>query len=104
MNERPTIRLLVDGRRMQCKDIPDAAVLDAVRIPGDPGRWRMSWDVQQALEMVVGPLPDNLFRAKIRSLFARKILGGCACGCRGDFHLVTDCQGGVYCCLDEPAA
>lgn len=101
--EPPTIRL-IDGRRMQCKDIPDEAVLNAVRIQGDPGRWRMSWEVQAALEVAVGPVPDNLFRAKIRSLFRRRILGGCDCGCRGDFHLVAECQGGVYCCRDEAAA
>ncbi|WP_330335636.1 hypothetical protein OHS33_39045 (plasmid) [Streptomyces sp. NBC_00536] len=97
--ERPTIRLIA-GRRMQCKDIPDDTLRDAVR--RTPQRWplrpgtvptRMSWDVHAELETVTGPIPDKLFLAKIRRLFAKGILGGCDCGCRGDFHLIEECRG-----------
>jgi hypothetical protein len=86
--ERPTIRL-VDGRRMQCKDIPDEAFLEAVRrCPGSPllGA-RNRWEVHAELEVTAGSLPENLFLAKTRRLIARGLIDGCACGCRGDFTL-----------------
>ncbi|MET9528203.1 hypothetical protein [Streptomyces coeruleorubidus] len=98
--ERPTIRL-VNGRRMQCKDIPDEAVCDAVRRvqPSGPAApWRMRWDVQAELEARIGPIPEKLFLAKVRRLFAKKLLGGCDCGCRGDYHLIEECQGDPYIC------
>lgn len=81
--------------RMQCKDIPDAAMLEAVRRA--PGIWRLSWDVHDELEELVGPAPPRLFRAKIAKLIARGLLGGCACGCRGDFHLPEECGSSVCC-------
>lgn len=87
----PTLRQMPDGRLMQCKDIPDAVFLGAVRnTPGVndwPGSWRMRWDVQTALEAVVGSLPEKLFLAKARKLMARGLLCGCDCGCRGDYLL-----------------
>ena len=97
--ERPTIRL-VDGRRMQCKDIPDAVLLDAIRrSPGTSSQnWRMRWDVQAELEVVVGPVPENLFLAKMRRLLARGLVGGCDCGCRGDYHLPEECGDPGRCC------
>lgn len=96
---------LVDGRPMQCKDIPDQLFIDAVRrTPAPfgnmrPGAWRMRWDVQHELEKTTGPIPEKLFLAKASKLFARKILGGCSCGCRGDYHLIEDCEHPDQCCL-----
>jgi hypothetical protein len=93
--ERPTIRH-VGGRRMQCKDIPDAAVCDAIRDTpgtGEPAAapWRMRWDVQAALEATTGPIPERLFLAKMRRMVAKGLVGGCDCGCRGDYHLTEEC-------------
>lgn len=98
LSETPNIRL-IDGRRMQCKDIPDEVFLDAVRrTPGTAsGNWRMRWNVQSALESVIGPVPENLFLAKARRLFAKGLLGGCDCGCRGDYHLPQECNA-YNCC------
>lgn len=76
---------LVNGRRMQCKDIPNDVFLDAVRRAGEPGKWRLRRDVHGLLEQQVGPVPENLFMAKARKLIARGLMDGCACGCRGDF-------------------
>ncbi|MER7937873.1 MULTISPECIES: hypothetical protein [unclassified Streptomyces] len=84
------------GRLMQCKDIPDTAVCDAIRrTPGTgapaPAPWRMRWDVQAELERTTGPIPERLFLAKMRRLFAKGLVGGCDCGCRGDYHLTEEC-------------
>lgn len=88
---------------MQCKDIPDDVFLDAVRLtPGtSASNWRMRWDVQEHLEAALGPIPENLFLAKARRLCHRGLLGGCPCGCRGDYHLPEDCNA-MNCC--EPKA
>lgn len=87
------IRYMPDGRLMQCKDIPDEVFLDAVRrTPGAIGvNERLRWIVQEKLEAVTGPIPENLFLAKARRLIARGLLKGCPCGCRGDYHLPEDC-------------
>lgn len=88
----PQIRMIGD-RRMQCKDIPDETFLDAVRrTPAcdgtlNPESWRMRWNVHEELERVLGPIPENLLLAKARKLMAARKLGGCPCGCRGDYHL-----------------
>ena len=96
---RVTIRM-VGGRHMQCKDIADEVFVEAVRrTPGTSvANWRMSWDVQATLEAEVGAVPYNLFMAKVRKLIAAKKIGGCPCGCRGDFHLPDDCGRDKYCC------
>jgi hypothetical protein len=98
--EPPVTIRIVDGRRMQCKDIPDGVFLDAVRRTQgtSSGNWRMRWNVQDALEEVIGPVPENLFLAKVRRLFAKGLLGGCDCGCRGDYHLPEECLDRVHCC------
>jgi hypothetical protein len=103
--DTPGIRL-IGSRRMQCKDIPDAVFMAAVlRTPGAsstaPGAWRRAGDVKDELEAVLGPIPENLFRAKARSLYERHILGGCPCGCRGDFHPVEHCIAPGYCCRQK---
>ena len=83
----------VDGRRMQCKDIPDSTFIAAVlATPGvngstQPDAWRMRWNVQAELERRLGTIPDNLFLAKSRKLMDAGKLDGCPCGCRGDFHV-----------------
>lgn len=33
--------------------------------------------------------PNKVVRAKMRALVKRKLVGGCDCGCRGDFE-ITD--------------
>lgn len=89
---------------MQCKDIPNAVFIDAIRLaPGTSvGNWRMRWDVHAALETLVGPVPDNLFMAKFRKLHASGKVGGCPCGCRGDLHVSAECTTG--CCARREAA
>ncbi|MGW1554266.1 hypothetical protein [Streptomyces sp. NPDC002346] len=85
---------------MQCKHIPDAVFVTAVRnAPAlSPARWRTRWDVYTELENAIGPIPDNLFMAKARRLIARGLIGGCPCGCRGDWHPADECTYPERCC------
>lgn len=97
----PTIRM-IGTRRMQCKDIPDEIFLDAVvrtrAVDGsfEPHRWRMRWLVQETLEKILGPIPENLMLAKARKLIFANKLGGCECGCRGDYHIPCQYE---FCCV-----
>lgn len=93
---KPAIRRMPDGRPMQCKDIPDSAVIAAVRGSLKPWGSAMVWDVRAALAGEVGEVPARLFAAKMRSVVDRGLVGGCACGCRGDFHVSSECKMG--CC------
>ena len=99
MEDRPSIRL-IGSRRMQCKDIPDAVFLNAVRSTPSIGssNWRMRWDVRTQLESTLGHIPENLFLAKAQRLMGRGVLGGCPCGCRGDYHLPEECGDPLHCC------
>ena len=83
------------------RDIPDAEFLHAVRItPGVDGStaddaWRMRWQVRTTLQARLGEIPEKVFLAKARRLMRRNQLGGCGCGCRGDYHLPAPRQ---VCC------
>jgi hypothetical protein len=88
----PDIRMIGD-RKMQCKDIPDDLFFGAILVtPGvggslEPTNWRMRWDVRETLEEAIGPIPEKLFLAKAAKLIKAKKIGGCECGCRGDYHM-----------------
>lgn len=98
MNSEDGIRL-IGGRRMQCKDIPDDVFLNAVRqTPGSPGaNWRNRWEVHVTLELALGPIPENLLLAKARKLINAGKMGGCDCGCRGDWHPPEECTSADCC-------
>ncbi|MFB7114103.1 hypothetical protein [Streptomyces sp. NPDC056291] len=86
--------------RLQCKDIPDATFLDAVRAsPAGVVGWRTRFDVHEKVEEAIGQeIPTNLLMAKARRLESRGLLGGCTCGCRGDWHPSDECTLGEVCC------
>lgn len=74
-----------------------------------PGRehwpWALSWDIKLVLEGrrdligdhpatvkaheagEIGWIPEKVLQAKLRGMYKRKIIDGCACGCRGDWEL-----------------
>ncbi|MFI5831041.1 hypothetical protein ACIA6C_27970 [Streptomyces sp. NPDC051578] len=83
MNEI-TLRQIGD-RLMQCKDIPDQLVIEAVASADDG--WAITAEVRKFLEARVGPVPWNLLLAKLRRLIARQLIDGCACGCSGGFRI-----------------
>lgn len=90
--------------RPQCKDIPDAMLLQlVVDVSRTRNRWAPTmhlprWVFLTELQEHLGAagvrgIPDgpeapyNLVRAKCARLIQRTLLDGCACGCRGDFEL-----------------
>ncbi|MFD6361848.1 hypothetical protein ACFWFX_18650 [Streptomyces roseolus] len=90
-------------KRMQCKDIPDETFREAIRrAPATFAGWRMSWEVREELASLldVEEVPWPLFLAKARKLVAAGKIGGCPCGCRGDFHVPEECVGT---CCEEAA-
>lgn len=80
----------------QCKHIPDDVMVNAVlRTSGAkdyaPSSWRMRWDVETELRLLLGekaPIGlSKVMMAKFSKLERRGILHGCSCGCRGDYHI-----------------
>ena len=77
---------------MQAKDLPDADVLAVIhRLEtdgqyGDKRRWVMRGEVEAAFP----DAPWKVVLAKCRSLIKRGLIGGCPCGCRGDFYTKDD--------------
>lgn len=88
---------IAEHRTAQCKHIPDAAVIDAVK--ATPGYWRTWRECRATFESRYGSLPDRLFIAKARSLDKRGLLHACVHDgpmrrqCRGDIHLPEECTG-----------
>ncbi len=78
---------------LQCKDIPDAPVLEFVR---DSNRWCTWFGPDQidgalaensVLRAMPRGTPEKLGLAKMRQLIRRGLIKGCGCGCRGDFEI-----------------
>lgn len=73
------------GRPPKASDITDEALMAAFRASrgrhGVP-RWATLWDIQAEMPQ----WPPKVVQAKLRSMVKRKLLEGCACGCRGDFE------------------
>ena len=82
---------------MQCKDIPNIPILQFLKslekrpLGGRRGTAFHGHDnsVQQAMPPGV---TEKLALAKMGSLIRKKLVDGCACGCRGDFTLTAHGQ------------
>lgn len=85
---------------MKTSDIPDALILEF--LAGNQGHWTMifgrkfSWwgsdgmsDPLHEADPWPKEMPEKLALSKMRSLHRRGLVGGCPCGCRGDFE-ITD--------------
>lgn len=79
---------------MQCKDIPDRPILEMLAL--NPEQWHQ-WDVcyepnKQFDVMNAMPegTPPRLALAKMRMMIRRGVVGGCPCGCRGDFTITDE--------------
>jgi len=66
----------------QAKDISDEMFLTEMRRVRHPWGWTTRWNMEL-------PYPEKVVLAKAASLIRRKVIGGCACGCRGDFREPT---------------
>lgn len=90
---------------MQAKDISDKAVLQF--LAERQGRWTSLWmghfkgrENEMHMGHPIGVVedvffafpegtPEKVVRAKLKQLHRRGFIGGCTCGCRGDFE-ITD--------------
>ena len=72
---------------MKASDISDEQLTAAlVRVTNPATKWASLWAVQDTLS----EFPPKVVQAKLRSAIKRKVIDGCACGCRGDFTIVVD--------------
>lgn len=79
---------------MQCKDIPDAPILEFLALQGGVGcTWLESDEAVLGARCVLKAMPagtsPKLALAKMSMLIRRGVVSGCACGCRGDFELTS---------------
>lgn len=81
---------------MQAKDILDSEVLNY--LADRQGKWTCLWygslknscpEVSDVYYAMPEGTPCKVALAKMRSLHRRGLVGGCGCGCRGDFE-ITD--------------
>ena len=69
---------------MKTSDIPDELILKF--LSKFQGQWTLFWDLKIDYPTEI---PYKILLAKMRKLHKRKLVGGCTCGCRGDFE-ITD--------------
>lgn len=77
-------------KKMQCKDVADAALLEFL-YPLQ-GQWTLwsDWYGRPGMKQAFpSGTPRKLMLAKMKKLVDRRLVSGCACGCRGDFE-ITD--------------
>lgn len=74
---------------MQCKDVPDAPILEFLRGTGKKwatwGRWAKG--APTVADAMPEGTPDKVQVAKMRRLIERGLVEGCGCGCRGDYRI-----------------
>jgi hypothetical protein len=69
---------------MKTSDITDARIYELVRAGGECGQQLAR--IEEALR----EFPSKVVRAKLGRMIEKGRLQGCACGCRGDFKVVTE--------------
>ena len=85
------------SKQLQAKHIPDIAVLRVLAragVTGDCGEgpWH-TYETNPSMPAIQDAFPPacprSLMRAKMAALIKKGLVGGCTCGCRGDFHLLS---------------
>jgi hypothetical protein len=72
---------------MQAKNISDDVILEAIKASAlRTSGWAHLWHIQETLSA----FPPKVVRAKLKSMIRRQVIGGCACGCRGDFEILPE--------------
>ena len=73
---------------MQAKDIPEKPILEFLAKLNGKWAFLLNIDHEQSLFRVMpNNTPCKVALAKMRSLYRRKLVEGCPCGCRGDFEI-----------------
>lgn len=82
--------------KLQAKDIPDNLILEALYpYQGSWAFWCNNNELwlgrseTRSIDRTLCIYPRKLVHAKWKSLVRRGLVGGCDCGCRGDFE-ITD--------------
>ena len=76
--------------RMQCKDIPDLPILKFLAdLDGEWANWYFG-DERDVHRVMPVDVPDKLVVRKMGRLIERGLVGGCGCGCRGDFVITQE--------------
>lgn len=71
---------------ISAKDIPDEKALDAIR--STKGKWGVpDWSMTGDIQANLNQYPPKVVLAKLKSLVKRQVIGGCACGCKGNFYI-----------------
>ncbi len=70
---------------MKASDVPEDTVIALIRELGasNAAKWAFLWDIQGRLPQ----FPPKVVKAKLAAMVKRGVIGGCGCGCRGDFHI-----------------
>lgn len=75
-----------EERRPKAADVPDELFLRTMLgVYEDEHMWTNTWH----LEKRIPGFPPKVLRAKAAQLIKRNLIQGCACGCRGDFELLS---------------
>jgi hypothetical protein len=83
---------------MKTFDLPDSVILEY--LADRQGKWTHLWmgyfrnkpgqeDTDDVFYAIPDGVPEKVIRAKLSKLIRRGLIGGCDCGCRGDFE-ITD--------------
>lgn len=64
----------------QCKDINEALIIRLITMD----RLTHTSRIQEHTQ-----IPNKLLLAKLRKMIQKKLITGCACGCRGDFEVTA---------------
>jgi len=70
---------------VKASDIPNDDILMAIRKHMRPIGSSI-WDIFSEFPS----FPEKVIRAKLDKMVRRNVLGGCCCGCRGDFTIIGE--------------
>ena len=75
---------------MKCSDIPDRPILEFLaQHQGKWSTWGKGYSMPTVQDAMPPGTPEKLQLAKMKQLHKRGLIGGCTCGCRGDWE-ITD--------------
>lgn len=74
---------------MQTSQIPEQPIIELLKKnPVWHTRFRTSPQIMPCiLDAFPDGTPEKVVMAKLKIMIKRKLINGCTCGCRGDFHI-----------------